>query len=428
LLSSDAPGGFSRRRIEPSTDASVAVRRLCADPHPDPDTIWAFRRGTRERLSRGFAPGLELAARGRVLQGGEITVAIEGPKGLAHASQPAAVSYPRAGEPWPQVELEIEPRLARADAADAPPLQDGLTGAGELTRRPVRKTQLPRARVERQARAFARAQAERAARDSAPPPPAAPKTQDQYHFTDPDRRIRPAGGAPHFEQSDNAPAAGEGDRRRLVGQRGTQATNDKEQLVPTRQRVEPAAGSVQEVLIDRGFVSEQAGRPVERDEPGQPPGTGGLTAVQRARHGRTGAQLEKRADPPAPPDDAPFLEPLAHRTVTAAGRARDQLKPPTVAPSFGSIKEAIGFRRFLLRGLEKVSREWTLGARSYNRRRRPTLATVLPATGRPGRGPCPGSENASGATKPEVLTSSAGKHRKMPAPADPFQKGGAILI
>ena len=382
LIYSYATGVFSSRRIEQSTSDSVAVRLLCAETHPDHDTICAFRRSNRELLSRGFAQVLELAARCRVLQVGEITVAIDGTKVLANASQHAAVSYRRAGEQLQQVELEIEQLLARADAADARPLQDGLTVEGELTRRQVRKTQLQRARAEMEARAFARAQAERAARDSDPPgspPPAAPKPQDQYNFTDPDNRIMPAGGATHFEQSYNAQAAVEVESRLIVGQRVCQATNDKEQLVPTRQSVEPAAGPVKEVLIDSGFVSEQAVRTVEQDEHGQPTGTAVLAAVQRERHGRTVAQLEKRADPPAPPDDAPLLEPLAHRTATAAGRARYKLRQQTVEPIFGIIKEAIGFRRFMLRGLEKVSLEWTLVALAYNLRRLHTLGAVLKA-------------------------------------------------
>jgi hypothetical protein len=45
------------------------------------------------------------------------------------------------------------------------------------------------------------------------------------------------------------------------------------------------------------------------------------------------------------------------------------LRKETVEPVFGIIKEAIGFRRFMLRGLEKVSLEWTLVTTSYNLKR-----------------------------------------------------------
>ena len=39
---------------------------------------------------------------------------------------------------------------------------------------------------------------------------------------------------------------------------------------------------------------------------------------------------------------------------------------PTVEPVFGQVKEARGFRRFLLRGLQKVRGEWSLIALTHN--------------------------------------------------------------
>ena len=58
-------------------------------------------------------------------------------------------------------------------------------------------------------------------------------------------------------------------------------------------------------------------------------------------------------------------------------RARYTLQQQTVEPLFGIIKEAIGFRWFMLRGLEKVSLEWILVMLSYNLRRLHTLGAVL---------------------------------------------------
>ena len=51
---------------------------------------------------------------------------------------------------------------------------------------------------------------------------------------------------------------------------------------------------------------------------------------------------------------------MRHRTATAAGRALYKLRQQTVEPVFGIIKGAMGFRRFSLRGLQKVSLEWEL--------------------------------------------------------------------
>jgi transposase len=272
LIYSDATGVFGSRRIEQTTHENVAVRLLCGDTHPDHDTICSFRRQNRELLSRSFAQVLELAARCRVLKVGDITVAIDGTKVLANASRHSAVSYGRAGEHLRQFEWEIEQLLAKAEADDAQPLQDGLSLEGELARRYERKARLQQARAEIEARAFARAQQERARKAPDQSGPPAPAATDQYNYTDPQSRIMPVGGKTRFEQSDNAQAAVEVESRLIVGQRVCQATNDKEQLVPTLASVVAAAGSVKEVLTDSGFCSEAAVDQIEHHDEGQPTG------------------------------------------------------------------------------------------------------------------------------------------------------------
>ena len=380
LVYSYATGTFASRRIEQSTFDSVAVRYLCADTHPDHDTLCAFRRENRALLSSAFAQILELAARSGQLHVGGITVAIDGTKILADASRHSAVSYERAGEQLRQVELEIEQLLAKADAADSTPLQDGLTIEGELARRHARKAALARARAEMEARAHAKAHADRADQhpeQHGPPPPAAPEPKDQYNFTDPESRIMPAGGKGRFEQAYNAQAAVEVDSRLIVGQHVTQDTNDKHQLVPTAAAIAPVVVSVKEVLVDTGYVSEKAIAQLETGADGKPTGLTVLAAVKREPHGRTVAQLEARPDPSPPSEDAPFLARLAHRTATGAGRARYKLRQQTVEPVFGVIKACIGFRRFLLRGLAKASLEWSLVCSAYNLKRLHILNTII---------------------------------------------------
>jgi hypothetical protein len=99
--------------------------------------------------------------------------------------------------------------------------------------------------------------------------------------------------------------------------------------------------------------------------------------VGRERHGRTVAQLEKREDPPTPGPAASFVEQMAHRVSTRAGRARYKLRQQTVEPVFGIIKETLGFRRFSLRGLAKVGLECTLVTMAYNLRRLHRLGAVF---------------------------------------------------
>ena len=54
LIYSYATGTFSSRRIERQTYENVAVRLLCADTHPDHDSICEFRRENKELLGSAF--------------------------------------------------------------------------------------------------------------------------------------------------------------------------------------------------------------------------------------------------------------------------------------------------------------------------------------------------------------------------------------
>lgn len=395
LIYSYATGIFASRQVERATHENVAVRLLCADTHPDHDTICRFRRANRGLLASSFAQVIEMAARCGVLKVGGITVAIDGTKVLASASKHSAVSYERAGELMRELDLEIGELLQKAEAADSRPLEDGLSIPQEVQRREERKAQLAKARAEMEARAEVRAQMERAeyerklaARDAARamgkkylgkeprPPQEEPEPTEQYNFTDPESRIMPVSGG-GFAQSYNAQAAVEVESRLIVGQRVSDAANDKQQLVPSLGSVEAAAGAVSEVLIDSGFLSEAAVRRVENAEDGKPTGVCVLAAMGRERHGRRLKDLEKREEPSEPPPETPWAERMAYRVATKAGRARYKLRQQTVEPVFGIIKSALGFRAFRLRGLAGAALEWTLVTLAYNLRRLHRVGATL---------------------------------------------------
>ena len=394
LIYNYATGVFSSRQIERATHENVAVRLLCADTHPDHDTLCTFRRENAALLQACFAQVLELAAGCGVLKVGGITVAIDGTKILANASRHSAVSYEHADQTMRQLDLEIAELLRKAEAADAVPLNDGLSIPAEVQRRQERKAQLARARAEMEARAYARFQEEKAeyeaqkaearAKSAAgqkghwPERPTGPTPgpKEQYNFTDPESRIMKTPGL-KFEQAYNAQAAVEVDSRLIVGQRVSSVPNDQRHLVATVRAIEPGVGPVKEVLVDSGFVSEAAVRALERDETGQPTGLIVLAPLRREAHGRSVAQLERREDPPAPPQSASFAERLLHRTATAAGRLRYKLRQQTVEPTFGIIKEVLGFRRFSLRGESKAALEWTLVSLAFNLKRMHRLGAIL---------------------------------------------------
>ena len=86
-----ANGTFTSRRIETLTHENVAVRLLCADTHPDHDTICKFRRENEELLKSAFHGVLELAAEAKVLRVGDLDVSVDGTKLLANASKHSAI-------------------------------------------------------------------------------------------------------------------------------------------------------------------------------------------------------------------------------------------------------------------------------------------------------------------------------------------------
>jgi transposase len=388
LLYCYATGIFSSRRIEQATCDSVPVRMICGDTHPDHDTICTFRRENKALLQETFVRVLELAQALKFLQVGQITVAVDGTKVLAHASKHCAVSYEHAGKTIERLDLEVKELLGKAEQADSTPLQDGLSIPAEITRRQERKAALQKARAEIEARAQARHAlelaehekklAERAAKKergegTRGPPPQAPTSEpgasDQYNFTDPQSRIMKAGGGQHFEQSYNAPAAVEVDSRLIVGERVSQACNDKQELVPTMAAVAAPVASVAAVLADSGFYSAAAVQAVEQTPAGRPTGTTVYAALEKKEHHRTVSDLEKKDEPVAPAPGAEWSEVMKHRLKTAVGKARYKLRQQTVEPVFGIIKSVMGFRQFLLRGLEKVGLEWQLVCLAYNLKR-----------------------------------------------------------
>jgi transposase len=386
LVYSYATGTFGSRRIEQSTYENVAVRLITADTHPDHDTICTFRAQNKALVKESFVKVLQLAQELKLAKFGQLTVSVDGAKIAANASKHSAVSYARAGEQIAQLELEVEQLLAKAEQADATPLQDGLTIPEEIARRQERKAALAKARAEIEARALARyalelaeheeKMAARLAREAEGkktrgpvpnPPTPQPAPKEQYNFTDPESRIMKDGGA--FAQCYNAQAAVDVESRLIVGERVSQAPNDKQELAPTVAAIAVEAGPVTTVLTDNGFYSETAVQQVEQTPEGSPTGTTVLAAMDKTSHHRSVADLEKKPEPDAPAPGASVSEVMRQRLQTSAGKQLYKLRQQTVEPVFGIIKSVLGFRQFFLRGTVKVSTEWTLVCLAYNLKR-----------------------------------------------------------
>ena len=70
-----------------------------------------------------------------------------------------------------------------------------------------------------------------------------------------------------------------------------------------------------------------------------------------------------------PPKNLTAKEKMARRNRTKKGRAEYARRKVIIEPVFGQIKAGLGFRNFLLRGLEKMQGEWTLVCLAHNLKR-----------------------------------------------------------
>ena len=390
-----ATGRFGSRTIEAATHSDVAVRYLCVNHHPDHDSICVFRTANRAAFQAAFVTVLQLAQQLQLTRVG--TVSVDGTKVQANASKHAAVSYQRAGELIAQLQLEVQELVTRAEQADTREAKETLNLPAELARRETRIDALKQARqviearakelataqqVEHQAKVAAR-QAQRAAgkkpRGPEPTPPSeVPDPKAQYNFTDPESRIMKAGNGQHFEQAYNAQAA-VNEVMLIVGQRVSDAPNDKQELVASVAAISPVvAGEVHVVLADSGFYSAAAVQAVEQKPDGTASGLTVYAAVAKQSHHKTVADFLPQPEPAPLPADASPKEKMAHRLQTRVGKELYKLRKQTVEPVFGIIKEVMGFRQFLLRGREKVSLEWLLVCVSYNFKRLFTLKNLAP--------------------------------------------------
>ena len=378
---------FSSRKLERATYDSVAFRFIAANDHPDHDTIATFRRRFLPEIEGLFVKVLLLAREIGVLRLG--TVALDGTKIHANASRHSALSYGHAGKLEAQLKAEVAVLLAKAEAADTADVPDGMSIPEELERREERLKKLAEARTKIEARAaerWAREQAEYEAKIAAreakakasgkkpggkpPAPPAAgPGPTDQINLTDEDSRIMPVAGG-GFEQCYNAQAVVTADSLLVVTTDVVQAANDKQQLEPMLGRLAalPAdLGRPETVLGDNGYFS--AANVTACATAGIEP----LLALGRAPHHPSLAERFAPA-PPAPKDPTP-LEAMAHRLATPEGKTLYGRRKHTPEPVFGIIKSVLGFRQFLLRGLDKVRGEWSLVTMAWNMKRIFALTT-----------------------------------------------------
>ena len=369
LLHAYASGVYSSRRIARACIERADFMMIVALDAPDFRTISDFRKRHLTALAGLFLQVLKLCEKAGLVKLGH--VALDGTKIKANASKHKAMSYAHMKTREVELQAEVDRALAAAEAADA--AEDAAFGktkrGDELPawvadkQKRIAKIRAAKAELEAEAKAMADEERRRRAEADAQreaegrkrpgiepaPPNDEPDPKAQKNFTDPESRIMKSKDG--YVQAYNAQAAVDAEAQVIVHCEITQSPSDHGQLVPMTDGIETNLGrKPEQVSADNGYCSEAnmaalAAREID-----------GYIAPGRAKHptkdnGKVGGPLTQAMRKKI--DDGGFETPY-------------RLRKQVVEPVFGQIKQARGFRQFLLRGVAKVRSEWALVCTAHN--------------------------------------------------------------
>ncbi len=358
LLYAYCVGVPSSRKIAKRLEEDIAFRVLAANNTPDFRTISDFRKDHLKALSGLFLQVLKLCQKAGLVKLGHIS--LDGTKIKANASRHKAMSYKRMKEEEARLEAEIKELLQKAVAMDEE--EDRRYGkdkrGDELPRElAFRESRLKKIREAREAlEAEAKQEAEQAKKEGKQAA-AVPSDKIQRNFTDPDSRIMPAPGGKHFEQAYNAQAAVDSAHQVIVAAEITDEPTDRKQARPMMEQVKTNTGRLpRQMSADAGYFSSETLQTLTLD------GVDVYMPPDKTKH--------RSSLPPAPrgriPGSLSLPDRMRRKLRTKKGRQRYGLRKVLSEPVFGQIKQARGFRQFLLRGREKVSGEWQLICTGHN--------------------------------------------------------------
>jgi transposase len=377
LLYSYCCGIYSSRRIAKACREHVDFMSIVGLDAPDFRTVSDFRRRHLKALGKLFGQILQLCEKAGLVKLGH--VALDGTKIKANASKHKAMSYERMEKRAAELEAEVAKWLSAAEAADA--AEDKLHG-GDKTgeempdwiadkKQRAERIREAKAELEAEAKAAAEAKLKAAAKAQerrrkggrkAAPPSTEPDAKAQKNFTDPESRIMKSKDG--FVQAYNAQAAVDAEAQIIVAHDVTQSAGDCGQLIPMTDAIENNLGRKPEQLsADAGYCSEANLEALKNRN------IDAYVATGRARDAvagpvtceATAAQLS-----PEPAGEPTRVEAMRAK-IKAGGHASPyRLRKQLPEPVFGQIKQARGFRQFLLRGFEKVRAEWAIVCTVHN--------------------------------------------------------------
>jgi transposase len=368
LLHAYASGIYSSRRIAKATVERADFMMIVAGDPPDFRTISDFRRRHLKALAGLFVQVLQLAEKAGLVKLGH--VALDGTKIKANASKHKAMSYERMKKREAELKAEVDRWLEAAEAADAE--EDRLYGNKRGDEMPdwvadkeKRLQKIREAKAELEAEAKAAAEAEQRRRQEAEeqrqaqgrkktgktpaPPKEEPEGKTQRNFTDPQSRILKTKDG--YIQGYNAQAAVDGKAQIILAHSVTQSMSDQDQLVPLIDGIKDNLGrKPKEASADAGYLSEANLAALEKRD------VAAYIATGRAKHPAGGERTIT----------GPLTKAMRNKLKRAGWRSRYRFRKQIVEPVFGQIKQARGFRQFLLRGIENVKAEWALICTAHN--------------------------------------------------------------
>ena len=384
LLYAYSVGVFSRRKIARACERNLAFLAIVGQERPDFRTISDFRKLHLAAFKDVFVQVVRLAGEAGLVKLGNVST--DGTKIQGNASRHKAMSYGYMKKAVERLREDIEALVTQAYQQDE--AEDAALGSrrgdelpAELARREDRLARIEAAmrRLEAQAKAEADAEQKRRAdaeaerqrtgktrRGKAPQPvQETPDDKAQSNFTDPELHIMRTNNK-GWEYCGNAQASVDGACQIILACDVTDASNDKQQAEPVAQatlanlaqagikRRQDELGLTQAIpaTLDNGYYSEAA---VEA-----------LETLGFDPYIATGRQQHHVPQAEAPEMPSTVQERMAAKVRTPEGKALYARRKVIAEPVFGQIKEARGFRRFLLRGLENIRGEWRLVCLTHN--------------------------------------------------------------
>ena len=363
LLYAYSQGIYSSRRIDRACHERVDFMAVTGLSYPDFRTISEFRKRHLGALSGLFVQVLGLCRKAGLVKLGP--VALDGTKIKANASKHKAMSYGRMRGAEEKLAAEVAGWMKKAAAQDAAEdRQHGGDRRGDelpdwVANKERRLTKIREAKAALEAEAQAAAQG--AGEDSevaakrgrkGQPPSGVPEDNAQRNFTDPESRIMKTKDG--FIQGYNAQAAVDAEHQIIVSCDLTNQGTDSAQLLPLIDQIKANTEVLpKQVSADAGYASDANLKGLEERE------IDGFVAAGRQKHGTAAPAAGKAKEGSR----------LAAMAQKIAGQGYDspyRLRKQTVEPVFGQIKQARGFRQFLLRGLDKVKQEWLLVCTAHN--------------------------------------------------------------